>query len=377
MKRRTLSDRRAGVGAALVVVALALVAALAASAGSGQAAPARKAAAPVNDVAPSITGTAREGETLSGNPGKWRGTAPMTFTGRWRRCNANGASCSTISGTTNQLTYRLRSQDVGHTIRVLVTAENRDGKTNAQSGPTPVVTGAPASAPSVVSPPVITGNPQEGNTLSGTAGEWRGVTPITYSYQWQRCDNRGANCANISGATRTTYTLSSADVNNVIRLRVIARNRVGQTAAFSNLSNPIAPPLPAGAVRLPDGKISIPATSVSLPERLVINELAFTPNPLRNRNDTITARFRIYDTRNYVVRDALVFVTPLPYGWTSQPAETITGQDGWATVTMRATKSLPRKAAIVMFVRARKSGEFLLAGVSNRRLVQMLVDIPA
>jgi hypothetical protein len=42
---------------------------------------------------------------------------------------------------------------------------------------------------------------------------------------------------------------------------------------------------------------------------------------------------------------------------------------------MRATSKLPKKAAIVMFVRARKAGDPVLTGVSNRRLVQMLVNI--
>ena len=42
---------------------------------------------------------------------------------------------------------------------------------------------------------------------------------------------------------------------------------------------------------------------------------------------------------------------------------------------MRATSQLPRKAAVVMFVRARKPGDFVLTGISNRRLVQMLVAL--
>jgi hypothetical protein len=42
---------------------------------------------------------------------------------------------------------------------------------------------------------------------------------------------------------------------------------------------------------------------------------------------------------------------------------------------MRATAQLPRRGAIVQFVRARKPGDSLLAGVSSRRLVQMLVSL--
>ena len=107
----------------------------------------------------------------------------------------------------------------------------------------------------------------------------------------------------------------------------------------------------------------------------MIGRISFSPNPLRSRNDIITARFRIADTRGYIVRGALVFVVPLPYGWVTQPDEVATGMNGWATVRMQANPQLPRRGAIVMFVRARRGGDFVLTGVSNRRLVQMLVAI--
>jgi hypothetical protein len=163
-----------------------------------------------------------------------------------------------------------------------------------------------------------------------------------------------------------------------VRLRIVASNAAGKTTVYSQPTGVVAakgPTLPPGAIKLPDGRISIPATSVAPPERLTIGQFEFSPNPLRSRGDTITARFRIFDTRGYVVRDSLVFVTPLPYGWVTQPAETTAGTDGWAQVQMHATSQLPRKAAIVMFVRARKAGDPVLTGVSSRRLVQMLVKI--
>ena len=50
-----------------------------------------------------------------------------------------------------------------------------------------------------------------------------------------------------------------------------------------------------------------------------------------------------------------------------------TGGDGWATLTLSPTAKLPRQSSIVIFVRARKPGDSLLAGVSTRRLVQVTV----
>ena len=34
--------------------------------------------------------------------------------------------------------------------------------------------------------------------------------PITYTYQWQRCDADGANCADIAGATASTLHADAA-----------------------------------------------------------------------------------------------------------------------------------------------------------------------
>jgi hypothetical protein len=374
---RTEAKWRGGAGALVtlvVAVALVAIAALAASGGaSGQ-----SRSAPVNQIRPKIDGTTREGNTLSADLGAWGGTKPISFSGVWRRCGSNGGNCSDIGGTQNTLQYKLTQDDVGSTIRIVVTAKNADGMATATSSPTAVIKAAPAQSPRNTTAPSIAGNAQEGQTLTGNRGNWDGSEPISYTLNWQRCDQNGGSCANISGASAATYTLTSADVNNRVRLRVIAGNAAGKTTAYSQPTAVVTakgPSLPPGAIKLPDGKISIPVASVSIPERLNIAQLDFSPNPLRSRNDTITARFRIYDTRGYVVRDALVFVIPLPYGWTTQPAETTTGTDGWAQVQMRATSQMPRKAAVVMFVRARKPGDNVLTGVTARRLVQMLVSI--
>ena len=82
------------------------------------------------------------------------------------------------------------------------------------------------------SPPTISGSNQQGQTLTGSQGSWSGAQPISYAYQWQRCDSGGANCSNIASATSTTYTLTSADVGSTVVLSVTATNTVGsQTAA--------------------------------------------------------------------------------------------------------------------------------------------------
>lgn len=362
--------------AARVAVLAGLVALASSSGAAGQ-----SAAAPVNTKRPSLSGTVREGHTLRSDLGTWRSSQPLSFVAAWRRCDSSGDNCGTIATepVTQSSSYTLTAADVGRRMRVTIAATNRDGTTGATSAATRAVAAAPPTAPRNTSPPTIGGTAQEGQLLSGNAGQWEGTGPIDLNYFWQRCDRNGRSCANISGAVSTSYALTSADVGDRVRLRIQANNRGGRTNAYSAPSAVVAakgPSLPPGAIKLPDGKYSIPVTSVAPPHRLIIGQLAFSPNPLRSRASVITARFRISDTRGYMVRGALVFVTPLPYGWVTQSAEVGSDTEGWATVSMRANPQLPKRGAIVMFVRARKAGDFVLAGVSNRRLVQMLVSIP-
>ena len=123
--------------------ALLLVAGLGAFAGIGDAA---QQVAPRNESPPTISGTPEEGKTLTASTGRWTGTDPITYAYSWRRCDPDGGSCSAIGGA-NERTYTLRKPDEGNTLRVRVTATNRDGSVNATSVPTAVVRPAAGPAP--------------------------------------------------------------------------------------------------------------------------------------------------------------------------------------------------------------------------------------
>jgi hypothetical protein len=81
---------------------------------------------------------------------------------------------------------------------------------------------------------------------------------------------------------------------------------------------------------------------------------------------------RVSDTRGFVVRGALVFVRSTPLV-TSTPPEQLTNQAGFVTLTTfpRATFPLKRGFHVQFFLRTRKDGESMLAGVSSRRLAQV------
>jgi hypothetical protein len=88
--------------------------------------------------------------------------------------------------------------------------------------------------------PDVTGNPQQGETLTATTGVWN--TIASFSYQWQRCDDAAANCTDIAGATSRTYVVDPADVNFPLRVEVTAANRFGTATADSAPTAKITPP---------------------------------------------------------------------------------------------------------------------------------------
>jgi hypothetical protein len=89
-----------------------------------------------------------------------------------------------------------------------------------------------ASPPSNTTLPQVSGTTTQGQTLSVSDGSWTG-SPTSFAYQWQDCDSLGNNCANIGGASSSSYTLASGDVGHTIRAVVTATNAGGSTPATS------------------------------------------------------------------------------------------------------------------------------------------------
>ena len=102
---------------------------------------------PVSTAAPQVSGTAKVGEQLSASTGTWTGGA-RSYAYQWQRCDANGSSCQSVDGATARV-YGVRSADVGNTLRVVVTATNLSGTTNATSGATGLVQSDQAPPPVV------------------------------------------------------------------------------------------------------------------------------------------------------------------------------------------------------------------------------------
>ena len=81
--------------------------------------------------------------------------------------------------------------------------------------------------------------------MTRVPGTWSGTQPITFAYQWRRCDAAGANCANISGANATTYAVVAGDLGATIRVRETASNSVGSAFSDSTQTAVVTQPSPS------------------------------------------------------------------------------------------------------------------------------------
>lgn len=330
---------------------------------------------PINRGEPVISGTTVVGQRLTTTTGAWEGTPPITFAYQWRRCGADGglpdaSNCPAIPGAAAN-SYVLTPQDAGLRIRVRVTATNASGSTTVASNPTAVVRGG---APVNTRRPSVTGLWVEGQTVRVEPGTWTGAMPISFAYQWLRCNAAGGECVAIPGAGATRYRLTSSDIGRKIRVDVTARNVSGSATLRSTESATVRAAGPAGIIVLPSGERSIPATSVPANHRLVVAQVRFTPNPVRSRTAPIIVRVRVRDTRGYVVRDALVFARSTPLVTRAVRPRQPTASDGWVSFTMQPRFSFPRPRNgfnVQFFVKAYRRGDPPLAGVAAYRLVQV------
>ncbi len=240
---------------------------------------------------------------------------------------------------------------------------------------------ASASAPKNTSPPTITGTPQQGKTLVGNRGNWS-EKPTDYNDFWVRCDETGGSCSNISGANdRAGYLLKAVDVGNTIRFKVQAKNADGSTFASSVPTAVIAaatihaPPPTTGC---PTGSGTVQVADVKPPARLLIDVQQSSPSVVHRGSQQIIVRYHVSACGGRSVQGALVYTTATPYNQLSTPDEQTTGADGFAELSFHTLSGFPvseKQQLLAMFVRARKSGENLLGGISTRRLFSIPVSL--
>ena len=167
----------------------------------------------------------RAAQTLSG-PLTWVATVSGTLQTARVVFSIAGTTVQTDTTSPYSLSFDTALIPNG-TYSFLVQATSTSGTTA-----TSTVTATVGNIPTNTSAPDVTGFPQLGATISSGKGSWTG-SPTSYTYQWQRCDVNGNQCANILGATSSTYRIAAADMDRRLRSTVTAKNAYGSKSAAS------------------------------------------------------------------------------------------------------------------------------------------------
>lgn len=218
-------------------------------------------APPVNTDLPSVSGTKRVGETLTTTNGTWTGDPAPTYTYKWQVSNDGLTGWSDISGATSS-TFVLTSAQSGKYVRSQVTATNDSGAVAAESASTTVINETPS-----ISSLTISGSAAVGETLTANISATGYPTP-TYTYQWEQ--NSGSGWSNISGATSSTYTLTSAESGKTIRVSVVATNSEGTDSETSAATlevgmMPEVTDATISGIAIQDEILTVTATAVGFP----------------------------------------------------------------------------------------------------------------
>ena len=179
---------------------------------------------PINTAPPVISGETKVGTPVSASQGTWDASASLAF--QWLRCAAG--VCTAIPGAT-AASYTPGDADEGKQMRFDVTSTATGGETDIASSA--LTDGVKSGPPQSTGLPLVSGEARQDEVLTGTIGNWSG-TPTSYQYQWLRCAAAdGTGCADVAGATATTYKLVAADVGATMRFRVRAVNSLGPSLA--------------------------------------------------------------------------------------------------------------------------------------------------
>ncbi|MET9372853.1 hypothetical protein ABZX98_01675 [Streptomyces sp. NPDC002992] len=164
-----------------------------------------KGVAPTASKAPSVSGAFRVDNKVTAVVGTWS-PAPTSYTYQWK---ANGVAITGATGAS----YTIPASALGKKLTVTVTA-HRTGHLSG-SATTTAVAVAYGYAATATRAPYVTGTVKVGRTLTVNRGTWT-QAPTSFGYQWY------ANGRAISGATRTTLTLTAAQRGMKITVRVNA-----------------------------------------------------------------------------------------------------------------------------------------------------------
>ena len=187
--------------------------------------------------APVINGTAEVGQTLTVDTSgiaDEEGLNSVSYYGAWYAYgpgdNMSGGSYRHTNQFGEELTYTVSSLDVGKTLKIRLNFTDDVGNSERLfSAETDVVVRA-VNTPATGAP-AISGRARVGQTLTASTSDIAdadGLTDVSYSYHWLADDTV------ISGATSSTYTVLSSDIDKVIKVRVTIIDDAGNEESLTS-----------------------------------------------------------------------------------------------------------------------------------------------
>ena len=180
--------------------------------------------------APTIGGTPQVDQTLTADTSGITDADGMTnvsYSYQWIRSD-NGADAD-IGGQTAS-TYTLSDEDEGKAIKVKVSftddADHEETLTSAATGAVATKPNSPATGA-----PTIGGTPRVDQTLTADTSniaDQDGLTNVSYSYQWL------AGGSDISGATGSSYLLTSSEQGQTIQVGVTFTDDAGNAESLTS-----------------------------------------------------------------------------------------------------------------------------------------------
>ena len=180
--------------------------------------------------APTITGTAQVGETLTADTSGIADDDGLTNVAYSYQWVSNDGNADTDIQDAAASTYTLADADIGRTIKVRVSFTDDAGNEESLTSVATAEAEAKANSP-VTGTPNISGTAQVGETLTAdTSGiaDADGLDKASFSYKWQ------ADGAEISGATGSAYTLADADEGMAISVKVSFTDDAGNDESLTS-----------------------------------------------------------------------------------------------------------------------------------------------
>lgn len=226
--------------------------------GAGDAGPPANTA-PYNLGPPSIAGTVRVGNTLTGSYGSWGGYPVPVLSAQWQ-WSADGVSTWSDIGGADGPELALQPSHEGGYLRLAITGTNPAGTATAMSSSL-----GPVDAE--VSPPVLSSAPAisfDGNDWTITPGAWTGADSVTRAITLD------------GAAVGLTGTLTAGDDGATLQVTETATNAGGSTVStVSQVVEYIAPGA-GGPVRTPTpatGRLALAGHSSLMAVRPAIDGL--------------------------------------------------------------------------------------------------------